>query len=335
MAGTRSAQELNLLSKVKKFQEKVGNEPITIQFSNRGFGSVGPAAGGELIGITNFLENPQGDRSAADIVAIDSSGKQYSISCKQYNPGNFCGQGLKSFTEENKVMNLWMHQVLGSVAAFYQKKTDDAVKYAIDYLLKIIRNSPANEPLTPVQQQAIERQWKKAKGLMLPNLYIPIPAGMRRALFECEQIYTGEVVTHYITGGTANNPDEDVKERTITFSDCTLKTVDEMVQDSGMIYLVIRKRRADQFLNITDRSGNPIKDSRKFLQIFGAGIKGESGRRVQVRQQRQLPTKLRNNVFLDNGQKTSRASKTSDSEILEVPLSEVLNGIAAAKYNNK
>ena len=95
MAGTRSAQELNLLSKVKKFQEKVGNEPITIQFSNRGFGSVGPAAGGELIGITNFLENPQGDRSAADIVAIDSSGKQYSISCKQYNPGNFCGQGLK------------------------------------------------------------------------------------------------------------------------------------------------------------------------------------------------------------------------------------------------
>ena len=58
-------------------------------------------------------------------------------------------------------MNLWMHQVLGSVAAFYQKKTDDAVKYAIDYLLKIIRNSPANEPLTPVQQQAIERQWKK------------------------------------------------------------------------------------------------------------------------------------------------------------------------------
>ena len=38
---------------------------------------------------------------------------------------------------------------------------------------------------------------------MLPNLYIPIPKGMRLSLFKCEDIYTGEVVTHYITGGRA------------------------------------------------------------------------------------------------------------------------------------
>ena len=108
-----------------------------------------------------------------------------------------------------------------------------------------------------------------------------------------------------------------------------------MATDSGMIYLVIRKRRADQFLQIVDRNGNPVKDSRKFLKIFAAGKKGESGRRIQIREERQLPLKLRNHVFLDNGQKTSRASKTSDSEILQIPLEEVLNGIAAAKYNNK
>lgn len=331
MAGTRSAQEVNLLAKVKKFQEKCGGEPITIKFSNSG----GMLAGGEMIGITNFLENPQGDRSAADIIAIDSNFKQYSISCKQYNPGNFCGQGLKSFTKENKVMNLWMNHVLGRVASFYQSKTDDALNYAIDYLLKVVRNSPQGQELTPVQKQAIERQWKKTKGLMLPNVYIPIPKGMRTTLFKCEDIYTGEVVTHYLTGGIAANPDEDVANRTITFGDCYFKTVDEMATDSGMIYLVIRKRRADQFLKIVDSRGNPVKDSRKFLSIYAAGIRGGSGRRIQIREERQLPLKLRNNVFLDNGQKTSRASKTADSEILEVPLSEVLNGIAAAKYNNK
>ena len=331
MAGTRSAQEVNLLAKVKEFQEKCGGEPITIRFSNSG----GLLAGGEMIGITNFLENPQDDRSAADIIAIDSNFKQYSISCKQYNPGNFCGQGLKSFTKENKVMNLWMNHVLGRVASFYQRKADDSLQYAIDYLLKVIRNSPQGQDLTPVQKQAIERQWKKAKGLMLPNLYIPIPKGMRLALFKCEDIYTGEVVTHYITGGNATNPKEDVADRTITFKDCYFKTVDEMATDSGMIYLVIRKRRADQFLKIVDKNGNPIKDSRKFLQLFAAGAKGESGRRIQIREERQLPLKLRNHVFLDNGQKTSRASKTSDSEILKIPLEEVLNGIAAAKYNNK
>jgi len=331
MAGTRSSQEVNLLAKVKGFQKKCGGQPITIRFSNSG----GLLAGGEMIGITNFLENPQDDKSAADIIAIDSNFKQYSISCKQYNPGNFCGQGLKSFTKENKVMNLWMNHVLGRVASFYQRKADDALGKAIDYLLKVIRNSPQGQDLTPVQKQAIERQWKKAKGLMLPNLYIPIPKGMRLTLFKCEDIYTGEVVTHYITGGNAANPDEDVANRTITFKDCYFKTVDEMATDSGMIYLVIRKRRADQFLKIVDKNGNPIKDSRKFLQIFASGVKGESGRRIQIREERQLPLKLRNQIILDNGQKTSRASKTSDSEILQISLEEVLNGIAAAKYNNK
>ena len=335
MRGTRSAQEANLLRVVKDFQKKCNGEPITISFSNRGIGSVGPGSGGELFSITNFIENPQGDRSAADIIAIDGNNKQYSISCKQYNPGNFCGQGLKSFTKENKVMNLWMNQVLGEVASFYKKQTDDALEKAIDYVLNIIRSTPANKPLTPVQKQAVERQWKKAKGLMLPNLYIPIPSGMRKALFECEQLYTGEIVTHYITGGIAANPDEDVENRTIYFNDCKLSTIQEMVSESGMIYIVIRKRRADQFLNITDSRGVPVKDSRKFLQIYAAGLKGGSGRRVQIREQRQLPLRLRNNVFLDNGQKTSRASKSSDAKILEVPLDSVLNSIAAAQYNNK
>lgn len=330
MAGTRSAQEANLLRTVTKFQKKCNGKPITISFSNKENGS-----GNDLLSITNFSENPQGDKSAADIIAIDSNGKEYYISCKQYNPGNFCGQGLKSFTKENKVMNLWMNHVLGEVAAFYKSKTDKILEYSIDYVLDIIRSTPANKQLTPTQKREVERQWNKTKGLMLPNLYIPIPDGMRKALFECGDVYTGESVTHYITGGLAFNPDEDVENKTINFSDCKLSTVDGMVSDSGMIYIVIRKRRSDQFLNITDSHGIPIKDSRKFMQIYSAGLKGGSGRRVQIREQKQLPLKLRNNVFLDNGQKTSRASRTTDSEILNVPLESVLNSIAASKYNNK
>ena len=330
MAGTRSRQELNLVSKIKAFQEECGGQPITIRFSNYQVGS----SSGQLTSVSNFYENPQGDKSAADVISNGAGGK-YSISCKQYNPGNFCGQGLKSFSKENKVMNMWMNHVLGKVAAYYKKMSDDALEEATDYLIQVVRNTPANNLLTSGQRKKIEKQFEKVLGLTFPNLYIPIPSGMKTALFKCEDIYTGESVTHYITGGLAGNPDEDIENKTITFKDCTLRTIDEIVSDSGPIFVVIRKRRRDQFLDIVDSKGSPVKDSRKFMSIYGSSSLGGSGRRVQIRAHKQLPTKLRNNLFLDNGQKTTRASRTSGSDILNIPLSDVLNSIASAKYNNK
>lgn len=326
----RSRQEINLLDKVNDFKNRVGG-PITIEFSNSG----GALAGGQLIGVTNFLENSQGDKSAADIIAINSAGEQFNISCKMYNPGNFCGQGLKSFTEENKVMNMWMNQVLGTVGAYYQSITEKELEKAIDYVLNIIRSKPLNSKLTAIETQTIGRQWKKAKGITLPNVYIPIPKGMRKRLFESKDIYTGENVTHYITGGAAANPVEDLKTGTIKFGDCELMTTEELATESGMIYIVVRKRRADQFLELVDQNGSPVKDTQKFLTIYAAGPRGGSGRRIQVREQRQLPAKLRNAIFSDNGQKTSVPGRGSDALILDVPLTAVLNAVAAARYNNK
>ena len=53
---------------------------------------------------------------APDVVCKDVRGKEYYISMKEYNPGNLCGQGLRTFSEEHALLNKWMTVAAEKVA---------------------------------------------------------------------------------------------------------------------------------------------------------------------------------------------------------------------------
>ena len=344
MAGTRSPQEVNLLRKVEAFMKKVGASPgqqgITIRFKNSAPSLITPvAAQGEFKNITIFQENVQGNRSAADLIAVDGSGNKYGISCKQHNPASFCGTGLKSFTKDNVVMNMWMNQVLGKVAGYYLSIMNEAKEQLADITIKHIQQH-GSKKFTKAFKDKLTKEIQAANGFSMPNVYIPIPKGMRYKLFRGDGHRGGDPVTHYITGGNAASVDEDIPSRTITINDCELFTVNELAESAGnKLYIVVRKRRADQFVKIADQTGTAIKDSNGFLSIYSRSSSGDAARRIQVREQSQLPNKLKNMILIDNGQAepTTRVppktGKDSDAVIIDVPIDSVLNAVAAARFN--
>lgn len=344
MAGTRSAQEINLVRKINAFMKKVGASPgqqgVTIRFKNSAPSLIAPvAASGEFKNITIFQENVQGDRSAADIIAVDGSGNKFGISCKRHNPASFCGSGLKSFTQENVVMNMWMKQVLGKVAAYYLSIMNEAKEELANITLKHIQTHGTSK-FTKAFKDKLTKEIQAANGFSMPNVYIPIPKGMRYKLFRGDGHRGGEPVTHYITGGTAASVDEDIPTRTITINDCEMFALNEIAESAGNnLYIVVRKRRADQFVKIADQTGAAIKDSNGFLSIYSRSSSGDAGRRIQVREQTQLPNKLKNMILQDNSQAepTTRVppktGKDSDAVIIDVPIDSVLNAVAAARFN--
>lgn len=351
-ARNSSAQENNLVRKVNDFMKRMGVSPVgqigptntanigngvTIKFSNN-MGNT-PT---ELNDIVVFKANPEGDNSAADIIAIRSDGKEFGISCKQHNPGSFCGAGLKSFAgtgpDGDIVMRRWMDSVLGKVAAYYLNiMTKRMDKLGDKIVLEIQKNG--NQPLSATKKREFEKEFKEAYGNM-PQLYIPIPRGMRFQLLRGDGHSGKTRASHYITGGTAAAaPQEDPKYKTITFTDCQFYTLDEMAQKHGNnLFIVIRKRRAADYLQLfsSSSSHSPIKTSQGFLKIFTGG-----GRRIQVREHMQLPTKLTlASLISDNSGeqatiRTTPAALTSrtksQADILEVPVP--LNPVATAKYN--
>ena len=351
-ARNASAQETNLVRKVNDFMNKMGVSPVgqigpknianfgngvTIRFSNN-MGNT-PT---ELNDIMVFKANREGDNSAADIIAIRSDGKEFGISCKQHNPGSFCGAGLKSFAgtgpDGDIVMRRWMNNVLGKVAGYYLKITKGRMdKLADKVLLEIQRNG--NQPLSATKKREFEQEFLKAYGDM-PQLYIPIPRGMRYQLFRGDGHSGTTRASHYITGGTAKAvPQKDSKYRTITFTDCEYYTLDEMAQKHGNnLYIVIRKRRAADYLQLfrNKTSYSPIKSANGFLKIFSGG-----GRRIQVREHTQLPTRLTLDSIVNDNSGLSPTTRTTpgsitnrnkdQADILEVPLP--LNPTAARNYN--
>lgn len=342
MARNESDQEKNLKKHTHAFMKKLGvttgggpGTGIKILFRNN---STGIANVTELNDITYFESNPDNDNSAVDIIAIRSDGAKFGISCKQHNPGSFCGAGLKSFAgtgpDGDIVMRKWMTKVLGEAGAYYLNIVQKRMDTLGNKVLNLVKNG---KPLTATQKTELKREWERAKGT-LPQLYIPIPRGMRFQLLRGDGHSGREKATHFITGGKAMSPDTDISNRTITFNDCDFYTLNEIAQKEGNnLYIVIRKRRADQLLDILDTKGLPITDSNKFLKLFT----GSSGRRIQVRQKDQLPKTLRQYILSDNSQESPTIQLTPSvltprvkgvsADILEVPLP--LNPTAASAYN--
>lgn len=337
-----SEQEKNLKRKVNDFMKKLGVVPgggvgtgVKILFRNN---STGIANVTELNDITVFKSNPDNDNSAADIIAVRTDGAKFGISCKQHNPGSFAGAGLKSFAgtgpDGDIVMRKWMDKVLGEAGSYYLNLVQKRMDKLGDKVIKLVQTG---SKLTPTQQTELKREWENAKG-NLPQLYIPIPRGMRFQLFRGDGHTGKEKATHFVTGGTANSANTDIPSRTITFNDCDFYTLDEIAQKEGNnLYIVIRKRRADQLLDILDMKGQPVMDSNKFLKLFT----GSSGRRIQVREKNQLPKKLRDIILSGNETATTVMSPSTltpttkgvSADILNVPLESVLNKAAAASYN--
>ena len=348
MAGrNQSPQEINIVREVKAFMEEMGtneNSPIgqgvNVLFKNnsKGMSAFSPL---NLRDIVSVVSNPDKDNSAADIIFKTTDGKTYGVSCKQHNPGSFCGAGLKSFAgtgpDGDIVMRRWMDNVLGKVAGYYLKIMKRRMDKLADKVLLEIQRS-GNQPLSATKKREFEQEFSKAYGDM-PQLYIPIPRGMRYQLFRGDGHSGQYKADSYITGGTARSHSYNIEERNIVFNDCEFYTLDEMAQKHGNnLYIVIRKRRAADYLQLfrNKTSYSPIKSANGFLKIFSGG-----GRRIQVREHTQLPTRLTLDSIVNDNSDQSPTTRTTpgsitnrnknQADILEVPLP--LNPVAARNYN--
>jgi len=316
MAGTRSAQEVNLLNGVNAFIKACGGGPITIKFTNSYLGQ------GLLADVMSFDENLNGDRSPVDIIARTST-TSYKISCKQDNPISFCGSGLKSFSKE-LMMRKFLNRALGRAAGTLKAILEPYKKPIEDMVIAHTRQY-GGQAFTASEKKQFDILVSKLNNVQLPDLYIKLPKSMRSALLSGQ----GELdapITHYITGGIANPAmmKKDIKTKTLEITDCEVHTIQEMVDDGGInLFLVIRKRRADQALEIVDSKlpgSPPIKDTKGFLNVYGRskGNPHEFGRRLQIRERSQLPKALRTSLFEDNDGVTPIKRAPANSQIIEV-----------------
>tara|TARA_B100000085_G_scaffold57831_1_gene50697 strand:+ start:295 stop:1434 length:1140 start_codon:yes stop_codon:yes gene_type:complete len=345
MAGTRSAQERNF---VKQCQTRIGvmnPKPVWIQFNNTLGAALGPGLTTDSdMGMPDIVEvrfNEGRDMSgnrirekthAPDVVCKDVRGKEYYISMKEYNPGNLCGQGLRTFSEEHALLNKWM-----TVAA--EKVAERLEQIQSQRLSTLVRKvNQAKSAGNNGQVQSLINAYQRDT---LPQVYVPIPLQMRKEIFASGSLNT-QRVSHFIVGrgnGAAlcNNPttprssnavmytgsragkgEEQQVGNHLRFNDCDFKTVDELAR-GGMIYLIIRKRRATDQFKIIDKRGQEIKGQQGFLKMFTPG-----GMRVQVRSKEQLPKQIKDYFFSDNQTQTKRVSSPRTSLVVQVPLSAAI-----------
>jgi hypothetical protein len=310
MSGNRSIQETNILREVKNFISSTGG-PISIKGKN----------GFVIKDVSNIGEDPLGDKSAADLIITTSSGSSYKISCKQYNPINFAGAGLKSFVDDIE-MKSWMNKALRKVAeqlnAYYTPQKNKIMNKIGDYLIKDIQKNTIDSPLDNITQNNIKAEYDKLKSIIIPDIYIKIPDSMRLQIFTASNV--GGPISYYILNGNANSISKDTTSKTITINDCDILSTSNMVKKGETLYLVIRKRRADQFFSIWDSTGrNPLKSKDGFLRIFSKSLsKGDIGARVQIREKQQLPKILKQAISDGTKTKTLNATNPASSIILEV-----------------
>ena len=305
--GNRSAQETNILREVNKFIVTAGG-PIIIKGRN----------GFEIRDVSSLVEDPLGDRSAADLIFSTSSGANYKISCKQYNPINFAGAGLKSFADDIE-MKLWMNNVLRKVAtelnSYIKPYKDQAMSRIGDYLIADIQKNSLNAPLDKSTQEKIKNEYDKILSVTIPDVYIKIPDSMRMDIFTASNV--GGPINYYILNGTAGSFSADVQSKTIIINDCDILSTKQMVNYGETLYLVIRKRRADQLFSLKDSRGNFLRNKDGFLRIFSKSLsKSDIGARVQIREKEQLPQKLKDAIIQGTTVKTTNA--TAKSIILDV-----------------
>lgn len=306
-AGNRSAQETNILREVNKFITKTGG-PISIKGRN----------GFEIKDITAIAEDPLGDQSAADLIVTDSSGNNFKISCKRYNPINFAGAGLKSFADDIE-MKLWMNKVLRKVAeslsSYYKIYKDQAMDRIGSYLIADIQKNEINAPLDKTTQDKIKSEYDKLLSVTIPDVYVEIPDYMRLEIFTASNV--GGPISYYILNGNANSFDGDLNKKIITINDCDILSTNRMVDKGETLYLVIRKRRADQLFSLKDSKGNFLRNKDGFLRIFSKSLsKSDIGARVQIREKEQLPKKLKDAIL--KGTVSKITNTTAKSIILDV-----------------
>lgn len=305
--GNRSAQETNILREVNKFINSAGG-PVSIEGRN----------GFKIKDVVNLTEDPLGDKSAADLIASTSSGVNYKISCKQYNPINFAGAGLKSFTDDIE-MKLWMNKVLRKVAtelnSYIKPYKDKAMDRIGGYLIADIQKNSINAPLDKSTKDKIKEEYDKILSIVIPDIYIKIPDSMRLDIFTASNV--GGPINYYILNGNANSFSTDTQTKTITINDCDILSTGKMVKSGETLYLVIRKRRADQLFSLKDNRGNFLRNKDGFLRIFSKSLsKSDIGARVQIREKEQLPKKLKDAIIQGTSVKTTNT--TAKSIILDV-----------------
>lgn len=309
----RSNQEQRIKTKYNEIKQKFTNKPINIVGRN----------GYKLNDVVDMYYDPLGDSSAADFIVIDSSGRQYKISCKQYNPINFCGSGLRSFAEDTRngmIMNKWMKKVLGQAASYYisylKPKYEKTIQVIGDAVLDEVRSSNnQNQDLSNKTKKIIEDEYEKFSSIVIPDIYVEIPDSFRNSIFRAETL--GGPITHYILNGTGSNIS--INGNDMILNDCDILSTGNMVIKGETLYIVIRKRRADQTVNLYNL--NASIDKRGFVRLFENSKKrpSETGARIQIREKSQLPSTLLSDIYSFN--KTKRESRPpSTSIVLRVPL---------------
>ena len=312
--GTRSAQEINFENEVNNFINQCGGGPITIKFKNSFLGK------GLLADVTGVSFSTFGDSSPVDVILTTSS-SPYKISCKKDNPINFCGSGLKSFVHEPQ-MKKWMNKALGECAGRFVAIMEPYKKPIEDFVFNHAQQY-GGQAFTAVEKKQLDTLISKYDSVTLPNLYIKLPQGMRRALLT-GQGEPDAPITHYLTGEICNPAmmKKNKKTKTLEINDCEIHTIEEMTANTQALYIVLRKRRADQALEIVDKKqpGAPaIKDSLGFLAVYGRSNKNPSefARRIQIREQKQLPKSLKVNLIEDNEGVVPTRRAPANAQIIE------------------
>jgi len=315
MAGNRSIQELNILNKYSDFRNILNtqyqsNPPMSFTLEGKN--------GFQIRDVVKIEEDPAGDASAADLNITTSSGTVYKVSCKQENPINFAGSGLKSFLE-TYLMRKWMDKVLGRVASFYisyiNPYRDKMLEEIGNAIIDDVKNNPNQNLLLQSTKTIIDTAYNKFISIEIPDVYIKISKQFRADIFTATK--NGGPITHYILNGSATNIMMDSKKKILKLTDCDIVTTAHII-NAGIndLYIKIRKRRADQIIQIKNKSGIAVKDKNNFISIFTKSKSGDTSRRVEIKESPQLPKYLKQQI------QTNKKTITvpGKSVILEVPL---------------
>lgn len=315
MAGNRSIQELNILKKYSYFRDILNkryqpNPPMSFTLEGKN--------GFQIQDVVKIEEDPAGDASAADLNITTSSGTVYKVSCKQENPINFAGSGLKTFIE-TPIMRKWMDTVLGRVASFYisyiNPYKDKMLEKIGNAIINDVKNNSNQNLLLPSTKKIIDTEYDKFISIEIPDVYIKISKQFRANIFTAAK--NGGPITHYILNGSATNIMMNSKKKILKLTDCDIVTTAYMINAGiGDLYIKIRKRRADQIIQIKNKSGIAVKDKNNFISIFSKSKSGDTSRRVEIKESAQLPEYLKQQI------QTNKKTITvpGKSVILEVPL---------------